>query len=202
MDLQVWDNAISIASNGVTAVGVIIGLLYGRRKVNELISAKLHEASFSSALSLYNEILDLRDKYAKIRLLINFTLSTVNNLNRDNRLIDLETHLNLQRSGIEAFEVSMILSKCFTRVYNHNVTIKKDAMQIIQKALDVANQLTNEINVFFSYATKINDDKIPTLQDVESMRLHYENITKLQLSYIQASSEFQKISFKNTFIFE
>lgn len=202
MDLQVWDNAISIASNGVTAVGVIIGLLYGRRKVNELISAKLHEASFSSALSLYNEILDLRDKYAKIRLLLNFTLSTVNNLNRDNRLIDLETHLNLQRSGIEAFEGSMILSKCFTRVYNHNVTIKKDAMEIIQKAMDVANQLTNEINVFFSYATKINDDKIPTLQDVESMRLHYENITKLQLSYIQASSEFQKISFKNTFIFE
>ncbi len=202
MDLQAWDNAISIASNGVTAVGVIIGLLYGRRKVNELISAKLHEASFSSALSLYNEILDLRDKYAKIRLLLNFTLSTVNNLNRDNRLIDLETHLNLQRSGIEAFEVSMILSKCFTRVYNHNVKIKKDAMEIIQKALDVANQLTNEINVFFSYATKINDDKIPTLQDVESMRFHHENITKLQLSYIQASSEFQKISFKNTFIFE
>ena len=202
MDLQAWDNAISIASKGVTAVGVIIGLLYGRRKVNELISAKLHEASFSSALSLYNEISDLRDKYAKIRLLLNFTLSTVNNLNRDNRPIDLETHLNLQRSGIEAFEVLMILSKCFTRVNNHNVTIKKDAIDIIQKALDVANQLTNEINVFFSYATKINDDKIPTLEDVESMRLHYENITKLQLSYIQASSEFQRISFKNTFIFE
>ncbi|WP_375602605.1 hypothetical protein AB9X52_04720 [Enterobacter hormaechei] len=202
MDLQAWDNAISIASNGVTAVGVIIGLLYGRRKVNELISAKLHEASFSSALSLYNEISDLRDKYAKIRLLLNFTLSTVNNLNRDNRPIDLETHLNLQRSGIEAFEVSMILSKCFTRVYNHNVTIKKDAMDIIQKALDAANQLTSEINIFFSYATKINDDKIPTLEDIESMRLHYENITKLQHSYIQASSESQRISFKNTFIFE
>lgn len=202
MNLQAWDNTISIISNGVTAAGVIIGLWYGRRKVNELISAKLHEASFSSALSLYNEISDLRDKYSKTRLLLNFTLSTINNLNRDQRPIDLETHINLQRSGIEAFEVSMILSKCFTRVCNHNVTIKNDAMDIIQKALDAANKLTNEISLFFSYATKINDDKIPTTQDLESMKLHYENITKFQLAYIQASSEFQKISFKNAFIFE
>lgn len=202
MDLQNWDNAVSIASNGVTATGVIIGLWYGRRKVNELISAKLHEASFSSALSLYNEISDLRDKYARIRLLLNFTLSTINNLNRDQLPIDLETHLNLQRSGIEAFEVSMILSKSFTRVCNHNVTIKKDAMEVIQKALDAANQLTNEINFFFNYATKVNDNKIPTAEDLESMKSHYENIITFQLSYIQASSEFQKISFKDTFIFE
>ena len=75
-------------------------------------------------------------------------------------------------------------------------------METIQKALDAANQLTNEINFFFSYATKVNDDKIPTAEDLESMKLHYENITTFQLSYIQASSEFQKISFKDTFIFE
>ncbi|MDF3613680.1 hypothetical protein P3S34_26655, partial [Enterobacter hormaechei] len=41
MDLQAWDNVISIASNAVTSVSVVGGVLFGRRKVNEWLSQKI-----------------------------------------------------------------------------------------------------------------------------------------------------------------
>ncbi|KJM79835.1 hypothetical protein [Enterobacter hormaechei] len=41
MDLQAWDNVISIASNAVTTVSVVGGVLFGRRKVNEWLSQKI-----------------------------------------------------------------------------------------------------------------------------------------------------------------
>ncbi|HHA2013419.1 TPA: hypothetical protein ACOEMP_001314 [Enterobacter hormaechei subsp. hoffmannii] len=41
MDLQAWDNVISIASNAVTTVSVVGGVLFGRRKVIEWLSQKI-----------------------------------------------------------------------------------------------------------------------------------------------------------------
>jgi len=62
MDLQAWDNVVSIASNAVTAVSVVGGVIFGKQKVDEYLKNKKKSISFDIALNYYDEVINLRHR--------------------------------------------------------------------------------------------------------------------------------------------
>lgn len=56
MDLQSWDNVVSIISNTVTAVSVAGGVIFGKRKVDEWLSQKNRDRAHDSTMQYINAL--------------------------------------------------------------------------------------------------------------------------------------------------
>ncbi|MFY1779729.1 hypothetical protein [Escherichia coli] len=119
MDLQAWDNIVSIASNSITTIGVIAGLIFGGKKVNEYLKIKMNDAVFISAVNLYEEVLNVRERHSRVRLLLNYALGKSEEALTQNRQIDLTTYIEIQRVGLDSLEVSLSISKCFTQASSY-----------------------------------------------------------------------------------
>ncbi|EPB9584135.1 hypothetical protein ACRU1G_005640, partial [Escherichia coli] len=71
MDLQAWDNIISIASNAVTALSVVGGVIFGGVKLQEIVKTRKMERAIDSAIALKEEIDSTRSRYNRMRFDLN-----------------------------------------------------------------------------------------------------------------------------------
>ncbi|KDF44962.1 hypothetical protein [Enterobacter kobei] len=61
MDLQTWDNVISIVSNAVTALSVVGGVVFGGVKLQEMVKTRKMERVIDSAIALKEKFDNLFD---------------------------------------------------------------------------------------------------------------------------------------------
>ncbi|EII4821114.1 hypothetical protein IGG09_001692 [Escherichia coli] len=201
MDLQAWDNIVSIASNSITTIGVIAGLIFGGKKVNEYFKTKMNDAAFISAVNLYEEVVNVRERHGRVRLLLNYALGKTEETLTQNRPIDLTTYIEIERIGLDSFEASLSISKCFTRASSYGNIIKPSALEELNALLDISNKMTNTVNSFFGKAISASTAKVPNQEELGELRALYKSFAELQLEYNEKCSNFQNIKFKDAFYF-
>ncbi|BEA02601.1 TPA: hypothetical protein ACOEHO_004687 [Enterobacter ludwigii] len=201
MDLQAWDNIVSIASNSITTIGVIAGLIFGGKKVNEYFKTKMNDAAFISAVNLYEEVVNVRERHGRVRLLLNYALGKTEEALTQNRPIDLTTYIEIERIGLDSFEASLSISKCFTRASSYGNIIKPSALEELNALLDISNKMTNTVNSFFGKAISASTAKVPNQEELGELRALYKSFSELQLEYNEKCSNFQNIKFKDAFYF-
>ncbi|MBK4559686.1 hypothetical protein JJP84_13940, partial [Enterobacter hormaechei] len=126
MDLQAWDNIISIASNAVTALGVVGGVVFGGSKLKDYLDVKKNDIAFHTALALYDEITNTRAKYSQIRISLNYVMNMLGELCKSNTNITSSSYFQIQEIGTTAFENSLTIGSLLIKTNDFNVLFKGD----------------------------------------------------------------------------
>ena len=89
MDLQAWDNIISIASNAVTALSVVGGVIFGGVKLQEIVKTRKMEQAFASAIALKDEIDATRGRYNRMRFDLTRIMTFIDTLAKTGQKVNL-----------------------------------------------------------------------------------------------------------------
>ncbi|MFL4214383.1 hypothetical protein P9423_20715, partial [Enterobacter mori] len=126
MDLQAWDNVISIASNAVTALGVVGGVVFGGSKLKDYLDVKKNDVAFQTALALYDEFDALRKKHLKIRVNFNVVLNHMDESFAGQHPITATKYFELQRLGIDCIDDSLSITRLLIKADNFNTLFNEE----------------------------------------------------------------------------
>ncbi|WP_431611769.1 hypothetical protein [Enterobacter hormaechei] len=160
MDLQAWDNIISIASNAVTALGVVGGVVFGGSKLKDYLDVKKNDIAFHTALALYDEITNTRAKYSQIRISLNYVMNMLGELCKSNTNITSSSYFQIQEIGTTAFQNSLTIGNLLIKTNNFNVLFKGDSFPKIHDIVNTTNKISLNITNFFACAINSSKGKL------------------------------------------
>lgn len=116
MDLQGWDNLVSIAANSITALSVLGGAIFGGMKLQEMVKNKKMEQAFSSAIALKDEIDATRGRYNRMRFDLTRIMTFIDTLAKTGQKVDQESYYHIQGSLRDMAENTFRIGSCFVKV--------------------------------------------------------------------------------------
>lgn len=125
MDLQAWDNIISIASNAVTALSVVGGVIFGGVKLQEIVKTRKMERAIDSAIALKEEIDGTRSRYNRMRFDLNRIMTFLDTLAKSRQRADEESYYHIQDSLKDMTENTFRIGSSFIKLRHYNVLIKE-----------------------------------------------------------------------------
>lgn len=202
MDLQVWDNVISIASNAVTALGVVGGVVFGGSKLKDYLNIKKNDVAFHTALTLYDEITNIRTKYSQIRISLNYVMHMLDELCRSNTSIAPNLYFQIQEIGTNAFQNSLTIGNLFIKTNNFNALFKDNSLSKIQDLLSITNKISVNITSFFSLAINSSNGKLISKEELSELKGCYKEFDKLTSDYLNKCTELQNIKLEDFIMFK
>ncbi|VEB95536.1 Uncharacterised protein [Cedecea lapagei] len=202
MDLQSWDNVISIASNAVTALGVVGGVVFGGSKLKDYLDVKKNDVAFHTALALYDEITNTRAKYIQIRISLNYVMNTLDELYKNNINISPNLYFQIQEIGSNAFQNSMTIGNLFIKTNNFNIIFKGESFSKVQDIVSITNKISVNITNFFACAINSSKGKLISKEDLSELFQHYKDYEALTTEYLDKCSEIQKTKFEDFITFK
>ncbi|WP_350316296.1 hypothetical protein OHK33_21680 [Pectobacterium aroidearum] len=202
MDLQGWDNLISIASNAVTALSVVGGIIFSGSKLKDYLDVKKNDVAFHTALTLYDEITNTRAKYSQIRISLNYVMNMLDELCKNNTNISPNLYFQIQEIGTNAFQNSLTISNLFIKTNNFNVIFKGESFSKIQDILSITNEVSLNITDFFGCAINSSKGKLISKEDLSELFRYYKEYETLTVKYLDKCSEIQKIKFEDFIMFK
>ncbi|EHY6001345.1 hypothetical protein ACFD82_002716 [Escherichia coli] len=140
MDLQAWDNVVSIASNAVTALGVVGGAIFGGVQLQEMVKSKKMERAFDSAITLKQEIDDTRSRYNSMRFDLNRIMTFLDTLAKSGQRVNQDSYYQIQESLKDMTENTFRIGSSFIKVGHYNVLIKEPAWESFNVLLHSAGE--------------------------------------------------------------
>ena len=202
MDLQAWDNVISIASNAVTALGVVGGVVFGGSKLKDYLNIKKNDVAFHTALTLYDEITNIRAKYSQIRISLNYVMNMLDELCKSSTSINPNLYFQIQEIGTSAFQNSLTIGNLFIKTNNFNVLFKDESFSKIQDLVSITNKISFNITNFFAFAINSSKGKLISRGELSELMGHYKEFDKLTIEYLNKCAEIQNIKFEDFIIFK
>ncbi|MBF4153737.1 hypothetical protein ISU93_13770 [Enterobacter hormaechei] len=196
MNLQEWDNTVSIISNAVTGLSVLGGVLFGSSKLDDYLKRKRNDVAFHTALALYDDIVNARGRYAQIRVKFNYILNLLDeSLGKQTPLV-ANHYLEIQEAGTIIFESSLSIGNLFIKSNNFNAVFDESTFEKVKEIVDISNDITNAINGFFNCATAAARGKPVNQEEMAELFTHYRAYNDLTLKYISKCTDIQKIKFE------
>lgn len=201
MDLQAWDNIISIASNAVTALGVVGGVVFGGSKLKDYLDVKKNDVAFHTACALYDEFTNSRAKYSQIRISLNYLMNMLDELCRSNTNITPDSYFQIQEIGTADFQNSLTIGNIFIKTNNFNVLFKGNSFFKVQDIVYITNEISINITDFFACAINSLKGRIVSKEDLSELPRYYKQYENLTSDYLDKCSEIQKIKFEDFIMF-
>lgn len=202
MDLQAWDNVVSIASNAVTAVSVVGGVIFGKQKVDEYLKNKKKSISFDIALNYYDEVINLRHRTKNIQILMNSVIHQLEDLNESNEIINPIEFFNIQSQSNEYVEETLTLSKLFVKLNRFNIEISEKSWSIVNDTLQASHRMSEAVTNFFAYVLTCSNGKAISKEELSDIKSLYQKFQAEASDYSNSVQDFQSLVFDETFIFK
>ncbi|WP_054687510.1 hypothetical protein [Pantoea stewartii] len=202
MNLQEWDNVVSITSNAVTAAGVIGGLLFGRSKIKEYFKNKKNEVAFNSALETYDGIIKARSEYGKIGLSLIELIYIAQNSYEQSISLEFKEFQRVQFISNDIFEDSMHIQNLFTRSHNLNISYNDKNFHKIEKAITISGKISQILNEFTACLLKSINGKVVSETEVSKLKELQLQFAEQRKKYIDACWEIQKVKFDDLVDFD
>lgn len=202
MDLQAWDNIVSIISNAVTAAGVVGGVIFSGSKLKDYLDIKKNDVAFHTALSLYDEITNIRAKYSQIRISLNYVINTIDELFKTSTHLTPDLYFQIQQIANNAFQNSLTISNLFIKTNNFNGIFKEDSLSKMQDIVDLTNDISLNITSFFGCAVNSSRGKVISKEELDELQQHYKRYETLTSEYIDKCYEIQRTKFEDFIIFK
>lgn len=197
MDLQAWDNTVSIVSNTITALSVTGGVIFGGSKLKDFINTKNKEIAFYSALALYDEIIAYRGKLSLIRIRLNYALEIINESLRTNTPLTSAQYLELQEMGVGLFETSLIIGNLFIKTHNFNGVFSDDSLKAVTNIVTISHDITSHLNSFFNEVLAATKGKVITNNERNQLYIHSNKFDHFTNLYLNACTEIQTTKFND-----
>ena len=197
MDLQAWDNTVSIVSNTITALTVTGGVIFGGSKLKDFINTKNKEIAFHSALALYDEIISYRGKLGQIRIRLNYTLEIIHESLRTNTPLTSTQYLELQELGVGLFETSLTIGNLFIKTHNFNGVFRDDSLKMVTNIVNISHDITNHLNSFFNGVLTATKGKVITDNKLNELYIHSNKFDDFTNLYLKACTEIQRTKFND-----
>lgn len=176
MDLQAWDNVISIASNAVTGLSVFGGVIFSGFKLQEMVKNKKMEQAFASAIALKDEIDATRGRYNRMRFDLTRIMTFIDTLAQTGQRVDQESYYQIQGSLRGMAESTFLIGSCFVKVSHYNVAIKQPAWEPFNALLHSAGETQKAISKLLNLITQaLLKERITTEEYAEIRNLYDEH---------------------------
>lgn len=129
MDLQAWDNIVSIASNAITGLSVFGGVIFGGFKLQAMVKTKKMEQAIDSAITLKEEIDATRSRYNRMRFDLNRIMTFLDTLSKSGHRADQESYYQIQGCLKDMTENTFRIGSSFVKTRHYNVLIKQTAWE-------------------------------------------------------------------------
>lgn len=198
VNLQTWDNIVSIVSNTVTALSVLGGVIFSGSKLQDYLERKNKEVAFSAALSLYEQIISFRREYSQFRIKLNYILDIAGKSHKNKESLTSQEYIEIQEIGIAIFDSSLTIGNLFIKSNNFKTIYSDDALNKIKNILDISKEISDQINLFFNCVLQPQKEN-KTITDVELAKLYsysqeYNRLTK---EYLAACTTIQLTKFED-----
>lgn len=174
MDLQAWDNVVSIASNAVTALGVVGGVVFGGFKLQEIVKTKKMEQAFASAIALKDEIDATRGRYNRMRFDLTRIMTFLDTLAKSGQRIDEESYYQIQGSLRDMAQNTFRIGSSFVKVSHYNVFIKQPAWEAFNTLLQSAGDTQIAISKLVTLINQALHKDQMTVEEFEAIRSLYD----------------------------
>lgn len=174
MDLQEWDNVISIASNAVTGLSVLGGVIFGGVKLQEMVKNKKMEQAFASAIALKDEIDATRGRYNRMRFDLTRIMTFIDTLAKTGQKVDQESYYQIQGSLRDMAENTFRIGSCFVKVSHYNVAIKQPAWEPFNALLHSAGETQIAISKLVNLITQALLKEQITAEEFATIRSFYD----------------------------
>ncbi|CAH0195828.1 hypothetical protein ACLEXY_01875 [Enterobacter ludwigii] len=174
MDLQAWDNIISIASNAVTALSVVGGVIFGGVKLQEIVKTRKMEQAFASAIALKDEIDATRGRYNRMRFDLTRIMTFIDTLAKTGQKVDQESYYQIQGSLRDMAENTFCIGSCFVKVRHYNVAIKQPAWEPFNALLHSAGETQIAISKLVNLIMQALLKEQITAEEFETIRNLYD----------------------------
>lgn len=201
MDLQAWDNIISIASNAVTALSVVGGVIFGGVKLQEIVKNKKMEEAFASAIELKDEIDATRSRYNRMRLDLNRIMTFLDTLAKSGKRADQESYYLIQSSLKDMTENTFRIGSSFIKVSHYNVKIKKPGWEDFNNLLDSAGDTQIAISKLMTLIMQALLKEQITVEEFKVIREAYDQHGEKMKGVNAAIAGMDKVKFDNLFDF-
>lgn len=174
MDLQAWDNVISIASNAVTAMGVVGGVVFGGVKLQEMVKTRKMERAIDSAIALKEEIDSTRSRYNRMRFDLNRIITFLDALAKSGQRADEESYYHIQNSLKDMTENTFRIGSSFIKAGHYNVLIKEAAWESFNTLLRSAGETQIAISELMTLIMQALLKQQITPEQFEAIRNAYD----------------------------
>lgn len=174
MDLQAWDNVISIASNAVTGLSVFGGVIFSGFKLQEMVKNKKMEQAFASAIALKDEIDATRGRYNRMRFDLTRIMTFIDTLAQTGQRVDQESYYQIQGSLRDMAENTYRIGSCFIKVRHYNVAIKQPAWEPFNALLHTAGETQKAISKLLNLITQALLKERITTEEYAKIRNLYD----------------------------
>lgn len=174
MDLQAWDNVISIASNAVTGLSVLGGVIFSGFKLQEMVKNKKMEQAFASAIALKDEIDATRGRYNRMRFDLTRIMTFIDTLAQTGQRVDQESYYQIQGSLRGMAENTYRIGSCFIKVRHYNVAIKQPAWEPFNALLHSAGETQKAISKLLNLITQALLKERITTEEYAKIRNLYD----------------------------
>ena len=192
MDLQAWDNVISIASNAVTALSVVGGVIFGGVKLQEIVKTRKMERAIDSAIALKEEIDGTRSRYNRMRFDLNRIMTFLDTLAKSGQRADEESYYHIQDS---------LKDSSFIKLRHYNVLIKEVSWEPFNALLRSAGNTQIAISKLMTLIMQALLKEQITPEEFMAIRNAYDEHGAKMKDVNHAISELDIIKFDNLFDF-
>jgi hypothetical protein len=201
MNLQEWDNSISILSNATTALGVVAGLIFGRKKLNEIIKNKKTETAFNAAI-VFHEVVEKNGiDIVKIKHILNSVITICDNSIKNQQRLTKDEYYNLLTDHRLCTELSSNFFNSFVKLAHYKVMVKQKAVESVSQLIHVRGEITTLSTKIFTIAAGAAHAGIITAREMDEILSIY---TQLDVPISKAndiSSSLALINFDDFFDF-
>ncbi|ENV3746176.1 hypothetical protein [Enterobacter roggenkampii] len=201
MDLQAWDNVISIASNAVTALSVVGGVIFGGVKLQEIVKTRKMERAIDSAIALKEEIDGTRSRYNRMRFDLNRIMTFLDTLAKSGQRADEESYYHIQDSLKDMTENTFRIGSSFIKLRHYNVLIKEVSWEPFNALLRSAGNTQIAISKLMTLIMQALLKEQITPEEFMAIRNAYDEHGAKMKDVNHAISELDIIKFDNLFDF-
>lgn len=196
--LQAWDNIVSIASNTVTALSVLGGVIFSGSKLQDYLERKNKEVAFSAALSLYERIISFRREYSQFRIKFNYILDIAGTSHKNKEPLTSREYIEIQEIGVVIFDSSLTISNLFIKSNNFKTIYNNDTLNKIKSILDISQKISNKISLFFNCVLQPQkENKIITDIELAKLYSYSQDYNELMKEYLAACTTIQQTKFED-----
>lgn len=201
MDLQAWDNIISIVSNAVTALSVVGGVIFGGVKLQEIVKTRKMERAIDSAITLKEEIDGTRSRYNRMRFDLNRIMTFLDTLAKSGKRADEESYYHIQESLKDMTENTFRIGSSFIKAGHYNVLIKDTAWESFNTLLRSAGETQIAISELMTLIMQALLKEQITPEEFEEIRNAYDKHGEKMKSVNHAIAEMETVKFDDFFNF-
>ncbi|WP_213354061.1 hypothetical protein [Citrobacter freundii] len=201
MDLQAWDNVVSIASNAVTALGVVGGAIFGGVQLQEMVKSKKMERAFDSAITLKQEIDDTRSRYNSMRFDLNRIMTFLDTLAKSGQRVNQDSYYQIQKSLKDMTENTFRIGSSFIKVGHYNVLIKEPAWESFNVLLHSAGETQVAISELMTLIMQALLKEQITPEEFEAIQNAYNKHGEKMKGVNNAIAGMETIKFDDLFNF-